>query len=298
MKKVKLYLVVLTGLLSIKLQAQQNTNKLDIFQDSLIKIARTIYNEQQNDDKKFAENGKFVKTLVEALRQPNSFSYPFDSLKTISVVKSPDQAFRLLSWYIQLENGTYRYYGAIQINDKNGLKLLPLIDQTENFSDPNAVTSNQKWFGAKYYEIIPVSSSGRLPYYVLLGWKGNTVETTKKVIEILSLNKDGATFGMPVFDGKELTGKNRVIFEYQKQNAMFLKTDKNAGLIVFDHLAPFDPEMTGKFQFYGSDGNTDAFKIAGGRLKLQENVVLKNEANPNDAFYIDPAKNAKPAKKF
>ena len=298
MKNVKFYLLILTGLLSIKLQAQQVSNKLDVFQDSLIKIARTIYNEQQNDEKKFAENGRFVKTLVEALKQPNSFNYQFDSLKTIAVIKSPDQTFRLISWYIQLENGTYRYYGTIQMNNKNGLKLFPLIDQTENFSDPNAVTSNQKWFGAKYYEIIPVTSSGRLPYYVLLGWKGNTIETTKKVVEILSFNKDGATFGLPVFDGKELKGKNRIIFEYQKQNAMLLKSDKNAGLIVFDHLAPFDPEMTGKFQFYGSDGNTDAFKIVGGRLKFQENVVLNNEANSNDALYIDPAKNVKPVKKF
>ena len=298
MKNVKFYLLILTGLLCIKLQAQQRSKGLDVFQDSLIKISQTIYNLQQNDEKRFAENGKFVKTLVEALKQPNSFSYPFDSLKTIAVIKSPDQAFRLISWYIQLENGTYRYYGAIQMNNKNGLKLFPLIDQTENFTDPNAVTSNQKWFGAKYYEIVPITSSGRLPYYVLLGWKGNTMETTKKVVEILSFNKDAATFGMPVFDGKELKGKNRIIFEYQKQNAMLLKTDRNAGLIVFDHLAPFDPEMTGKFQFYGSDGNTDAFKIVGGRLKFQENVVLNNEANSNDALYIDPAKNVKPVKKF
>ena len=298
MKNVKFYLLILTGLLCIKLQAQQRSKGLDVFQDSLIKISQTIYNLQQNDEKRFAENGKFVKTLVEALKQPNSFSYPFDSLKTIAVIKSPDQAFRLISWYIQLENGSYRYYGAIQMNNKNGLKLFPLIDQTENFTDPNAVTSNQKWFGAKYYEIVPVNSSGRLPYYVLLGWKGNTMETTKKVVEILSFNKDAATFGMPVFDGKELKGKNRIIFEYQKQNAMLLKTDRNAGLIVFDHLAPFDPEMTGKFQFYGSDGNTDAFKIVGGRLKFQENVVLNNDANSNDALYIDPAKNVKPVKKF
>lgn len=298
MKNVKFYLLILTGLLSIKLQAQQVSNRLDVFQDSLIKISRTIYDAQQNDEKKFAENGKFVKTLVEALKQPSSFNYPFDSLKTIAIIKSPDQSFRLISWYIQLENGTYRYYGAIQMNNKNGLKLFPLIDQTENFTEPNAVTSNQKWFGAKYYEVIPVTTSGRSPYYVLLGWKGNTVETTKKVIEVLSFDKDAVTFGMPIFDGKDLKSKNRIIFEYQKQNAMLLKSDKNAGLIVFDHLAPFDPEMKGKFQFYGSDGNTDAFKIVGGRLKLQENVVLNNEANSNDALYIDPAKNVKPVKKF
>jgi len=298
MKNIIIYLLILAGLLFTKTQAQQNGSRLDVFQDSLIKIAQRTNNEAQSEEKKFAENGKFVKTLVEALKEPNSFNYPFDSLKTVVVIKSPDQVFRVISWYVQLENGTYRYYGAIQMNDKSTLKLFPLIDQTDNITEANAVTDNQKWFGAKYYEIIPVSSPGKLPYYVLLGWKGNTVETTKKVIEILSFGKDKVTFGMPVFDGKELKGKNRIIFEYQKQNAMVLKTDKNAGLIVFDHLAPFDPEMAGKFQFYGSDGNTDAFKIIGGRLKFQENVILKNEANASDALYADPAKNVKPVRKF
>jgi len=298
MKNIKFYLLILAGLFFTKTQAQQNRSRLDVFQDSLIKIAQRTNTEAQSEEKKFAENGKFVKTLVEALKEPNSFNYPFDSLKTVVVIKSPDQVFRVISWYVQLENGTYRYYGAIQMNDKSTLKLFPLIDQTDNITEANAVTDNQKWFGAKYYEIIPVSSPGKLPYYVLLGWKGNTVETTKKVIEILSFGNDKVTFGMPVFDGKELKGKNRIIFEYQKQNAMVLKTDKNAGLIVFDHLAPFDPEMAGKFQFYGSDGNTDAFKIIGGRLKFQENVILKNEANSSDALYADPAKNVKPVRKF
>ncbi|RYD77371.1 MAG: hypothetical protein EOP55_09475 [Sphingobacteriales bacterium] len=297
MKNIKFLLVIL-GFLATKLHAQQNATKLDVFQDSLKKITLRVYNEQQSDAIKFSENGRFVKMLVEALKEPNSFNYGFDSLKTVSVVKSPDQVFRILSWYVKLENGTYRYYGAIQMNSKSGLKLFPLIDQTENLTDANAITTNQKWFGARYYEIIPVTTSGRLPYYVLLGWKGNTTETTKKIIEILSFDKENATFGMPVFDGKDLKGKNRVIFEYQKQNAMMMKTDKKAGLIVFDHLAPFDAEMVGKFHFYGSDGNTDAFKIVGGRLRLQENVVLKNEASPSDALYADPSKNVKPIRKF
>jgi hypothetical protein len=204
-----------------------------------------------------------------------------------------------LSWYLQLENGTYRYYGAIQMNTKSGpLKLYPLIDQTENLNDPNIITNNQKWFGARYYEIVPVTSGNRLPYYVLLGWKGNTQFTTKKVIDILSFNKDNLTFGAPVFDGKELKGKNRMIFEYAKSNAMTLKTDLKAGIIVFDHLASFDPEIKDKFEYYGSDGTFDGFKIIGGKLKLQEDLTLNNDPNASDELYADPKKNVKPIRKF
>jgi len=298
MKSLKFYLLIAILFVCNALKAQQTTGKLDIFQDSLIKTNASIKAED-SDEQRLAKNGKFVKTLVEALKTPNSFSYTFDSLKNVSIVKSSDQAFRILSWYVQLENGTYRYYGAIQMNTGSGaLKLFPLIDQTENIQDPNAIGDNLKWFGARYYEIIPVTSGGRLPYYVLLGWKGNTQSTTKKVIEILSFDKEKATFGAPVFDGKDLKGKNRVIFEYTKSNAMVLKTEPSAGVIVFDHLAPFDPEMVGRYEYYGSDGNTDGFKIIGGRLKLQENLELKNNPNASDELYADPKKNLKPIRKF
>jgi hypothetical protein len=298
MKVIKFYIFFIFGTLSFSLKAQQAPNALNVFQDTLIKISARVV-AAQGDAQKLEINGSFVKTLVEALKVSNSFSYPFDSLKNVSVIKSPDQAFRILSWYVLLENGTYRYYGAIQMNTKSGpLKLYPLIDQTDNIIDPNGITNNQKWYGARYYEIIPVTSGSRLPYYVLLGWKGNTQVTTKKIIDILAFDRDKLTFGAPVFDGKELKGKNRIIFEYAKSNAMTLKTDTKAGMIVFDHLASFDPEIKDKFEYYGSDGTFDGFKIIGGRLKLQEDITLNNDADSNDELYADPKKNVKPIRKF
>lgn len=296
--KINYFIFLIIALLGLNARAQQSNQKLYSLQDTLKKISAATVNET-NDAKKTEINARFVKTLVEALKIPNSYTFPFDSLRNVSVVKSPDQAFRILSWYVQQGNGTYRYYGAIQMNTGNGpLKLFPLIDQTENISDTNSITDNQKWFGARYYEIVPVTSGNRLPYYVLLGWKGNTPETTKKVIEILTFDKEKVAFGAPLFDGKDLKGKNRVIFEYTKANAMTLKTDKKAGMIVFDHLAPFDPEMVGKFEYYGSDGTFDGFKVIGGRLRLQENVELNNDPSQSDELYADPAKNVKPIRKF
>ena len=298
MKVIRFYILLIIETLSFNLKAQQSPNTLNIFQDTLIKISARVV-AAQNDAQKLEINGGFVKTLVDALKVSNSFSYSFDSLKNVSVIKSPDQVFRILSWYVLLENGTYRYYGAIQMNTKSGpLKLYPLIDQTDNLGDPNGITNNQKWFGARYYEVVPVNSGNRLPYYILLGWKGNTQMTTKKVIDILSFDKDNLTFGAPVFDGKELKGKNRIIFEYAKSNAMTLKTDLKAGMIVFDHLASFDPEIKGKFEYYGSDGTFDGFKIIGGRLKLQEDITLNNDPNSSDELYADPKKNVKPIRKF
>ncbi|KLT63729.1 hypothetical protein [Pedobacter sp. BMA] len=295
---IRYYLFIILALLIVEVKAQQHDLKLKSLQDTLIKIS-TAAVAAESDEVKTEINGRFVKTLVEALKIPNSFSYPFDSLKNVSVIQSPDRAFRVLSWYLKQSNGTYRYYGTIQMNTNNGpLKLYPLIDQTDNFTDANAINNNQKWYGSRYYEIVPVKSGNHLPYYVLLGWKGNNETTTKKIIEILTFEKDNLVFGAPVFDGKELKGKNRIIFEYAKSNAMVLKTDQKAGMIVFDHLAPFDPEMVGRAEYYGSDGTFDGFKFIGGRLKLQEEVELTNEANAMDELYADPKKNLKPIRKF
>jgi len=298
MKNIRVYLFILFVGFYTKATAQTMNKSLSMFEDSLIKLSNKTLN-IDNKEQKLAANGQFVKTLVEALKIKNAFNFGFDSLKNISIIKSPDQSFRILSWYLPLNDGSYRFYGAIQMNTNGGdLKLYPLLDQTENITDANQITDNQKWYGARYYEIIPVTAAGRLPYYVLLGWKGNTAVTTKKVIEILSFDKGKAVFGAPVFDGPLLKGKNRIIFEYNKQNAMTLKTDKNAGMIVYDHLAPYEPSMTGHFEYYGSDLSFDGFKMIAGRLRLQENIELRNDVNGNDEHYADPKKRLKPEKKL
>ena len=81
-----------------------------------------------------------------------------------------------------------------------------------------------------------------------------------------------------------------MIFEYSKQNAMTLIWDKKVNMIVFDHLVPYEPKMTGNFEFYGSDLSFDAFKITWGKLSIAENVPLRNEATLNDEFYKSPKK--------
>lgn len=270
------------------------------FQDSLIALSNETAAAQTTGER-FAKNAAFIKTLVNSLKTHTSFSYPFDSLKRVSLVKSPDNAFRIISWHVPLDDGSYRFFGTIQMATKDGkLKLFPLIDGTEGLATTDMVTSNKNWYGARYYEIIPVIVSGRMPYYVLVGWKGNTSKTTKKVLDILSFEKDAPVFGKAVFDGiKGGVTKNRVVFEYNKLNSMTLTLDKTVNMIVFDHLAPFSEDMIGNYEFYASDLSFDAYKIVNGRLKLVENVELKNDPNSLDDFYIDPTdKKTKAIKKL
>ena len=88
------------------------------------------------------------------------------------------------------DDGSYRFYGTIQMNTGDKLMMYPLSDYSPFIKNPeDTVTDNIKWYGAQYYKIIPVYTDQN-PYYVLLGWKGNTVKANKKVIEVLSFKND------------------------------------------------------------------------------------------------------------
>lgn len=270
------------------------------YQDSLQKISNMLFEGATNANR-YEQNAKFIKTLVNALKTPGSFDFAFDSLKTISIVKSPDKAFRIFSWYVPTEEGTYRFFGTIQMATADGtLKLYPLLDDTEHITDNNQVTTNKAWYGARYYEIVPMEVSGKKTSYILLGWKGNNNKTSKKVIDVLSFENDKIEFGKPIFqDQKDKPVKNRIVFEYNKLNSMTLRFDKNEKMIVFDHLAPFDPNMVGNFEYYASDSSFDGYKKTGDKMKLAENIELKNDPNALDELYTDPKQKDIPTiKKF
>lgn len=304
MKKVYLYflMILICTLTTVKAQVKPDAGKstLNKYQDTLLHYSKSMFTATGNIQR-FDQNARFIKTLVAALKTPGSYGFAFDSLKTISITSSPDRAFRIFSWYIPTEEGTYRFFGTIQMATTDGkLKLYPLIDDTEHFTDDNIITTNKQWYGARYYEVVPLIATGQKTCYALLGWKGNNSKTSKKVIDILSFDDNGATFGKPIFEGPKNTPlKNRIVFEYNKLNTMTLRLDKKEQLIAFDHLAPMDSTMVGNFEYYASDSSFDAYRLVGAKLKLIENIELNNDANELDEFYIDPKRKDIPVtKKF
>ena len=295
-KKLLFLSFVLFIFCGVRAQTPASRNKLNAFQDSLKNFGYQMIN-NQNEPERYNASFNLVKTLVKALKVPGSFNFGFDSLKTISIQTSPDNKFRIFSWHVMNNDGSYRYYGTIQMNTADGsLKMFPLIDHSASIKNPQDTTlSNETWYGSQYYRIIPVSNYSGTPYYILLGWKGNTVKSTKKVIETLYFKDNKAYFGLPVFDQyKENPGKYRLIFEYNRQVSMMLNYLPKERTIVFDHLAPPDPKLKGKYELYGPDMSYDGFKILNGKLKYLEDLPLKNDPSEKDNLFIDPRKGEKP----
>jgi hypothetical protein len=267
----------------------EHRKQLKIYEDSLKSLGNKFINAQEELDRKNA-NYTFIRTLVSALKIPNSFLYRFDSLKSVKIVNSPDNRFRIISWPVVNQDGSYRFYGTIQINTGGNLKMFPLDDYSPFIKHPeDTVTDNRKWFGAEYYKIIPVFSPKLA--YVLLGWKGNTIKSTKKVIEVLSFKDDIPVLGAAVFDGNGKTRK-RVVFEYTRQASMLLRYEPEQNMIVFDHLSPPAPKLKDQSESFGPDMSYNAYKLKNGRWVYLDNVDMRNMPDSRDADYLDPKKQA------
>jgi len=255
--------------------AQEQTN--NALQDSLQQLGHIMYNEP-NEALRLEANYTFIKTLVRLLKSSGSFDLPFGSLHAVAIKTSPDKQFRIFSWHLKLNDGSYRYYGAIQLHTANGeLLLKPLVDKSPLITKPEeAITDNNQWYGAQYYDIVPLKD---LPHhYLLLGWRGNTPEITEKIIEVLAIRGDKITFGKSLFKGKGIADAPvRMIYRYHAQASMLLKYDKQHNRLVMDHLAPAQPSLAGQFKYYGPDMSYDAWKISSNGLQLIEDLPLKNE---------------------
>lgn len=271
-----------------------NNNPINVYEDSLKIIGNSITSDT-TEQNRVAANYQFIKTLVNSLKQPNSFDYPFDSLaKSVSIIKSEDNKFRIFTWFLMSDDGTFRYYGALQMNNPKKLELYPFTDSFAKMESPEDSTlSTKKWYGAIYYKLIPVKGQTmQVPYYTLLGWKGSNRQSSKKVIDVLWFDDGKPVFGLPVFEGnkKENKVKNRVVFNYTSEVSLLLKYEKEKGLIVFDHLAPPNNNVKNMPSLWGPDLTYDAYKYKNGKWLFIENVDLKNLPGMNDEEFVNPKK--------
>jgi hypothetical protein len=261
------------------------------YEDSLKNLGTTITNDT-SENNRITANYTFVKTLVNALKEKNSFNYPFNKLNNIISIKmSSDKKFRIFTWFVMNGNGSFRYYGALQLNNPNKLDLIPLIDNSQNLK-PDASSYELKpneWLGAVYYDIVPVT--GKTPYYLLLGWKGQSFEHSSKVIEVLHFKGDEAVFGSPVLqsEAKSNVYNHRKIFNFASNASMLLRYLKDDKIIVFDHLVPPNEQSKELTNLYAPDLSYDAYRFKNGKWIYQEDVKLKNLPAETDDLLVDPS---------
>ncbi len=259
----------------------------DILEDSI------VTDRIRNDD-------LFTRSLVRALKMPNSFYYPFDSVETMTIQYPKDSSFRIFTWHYEIDEQTFRQKGAIQKNIPDGsLSLFPLFDASEYGDEPNdTVRQASNWIGAIYYKIIQNQLSNGQKVYTLLGYDENGLRSTKKWVDILTFGANGQPqFGGDYFnfggnDSLWQRSWKRFNIEFKKEGRARLTYDDEKGVIVFDHLVSESKEPEKKYT-YIPDGDFEGLKWQNGKWTYVENVLegiaLKEGNEPRPDLLMDDA---------
>jgi hypothetical protein len=281
MKKFRLFLFCLLGLFQTGI-AQLSPEDYKILRqkdDSLEMYASQIINGRSSAER-FVADSIFTRMLVGALKIKNSFYYPFDSLISISKLVPEDSSFRVFTWQLVINDNEIVPHGAIQMRTEGGsLKLFPLIDKTDITKDiDDTITNNYGWIGALYYKIIETNSFGK-NVYTLLGYNGNDLISTMKLIDILTFDKKGQpVFGGPYFSFQDNSlhphSISRYIMIYKKNASPRLTYDPELGMIIYEHLISETGEPQKKWT-YIPDGDYEGMVWRDGRWVHVEKVFTQ-----------------------
>lgn len=250
-------------------------------EDSLKRYSATIIRGINSSDR-FIADSIFTRVFVRALKEKNSFYYPFDSLETISRIYAPDTSFRIYTWQMVINDNVIRQHGAIQMRTYDGsLKLFPLIDKSEVTTKlADTIGNNFGWIGAIYYNII-LKKNGNQNFYTLLGYDENNIRSNRKIIEVLSFVNDEPVFGGRFFsyenDAVFKTSHSRYIMEYKKEAGPRLNYDPELDMILVEHLVSESNEPDKKWTLIG-DGDYEGFKWKNGKWVHVDRVY--NQVTP------------------
>jgi len=275
----KIYLFFLLLITSVSSNSQAvSDNYLSLVQDSLKPLSKVILDTRKAEEERLSANIKFKSILKRCLEKEGAENFIFDSVNAIARLEPEDKSFVILNWELPHADGTFTYFAFVLSKNKKTktVQLTELIDASASIKRPEtALLKASNWFGAHYYKVVSVKRKGK-NYYCLLGADWNDRLSKKKLMEILSFEKDGSIkFGAPLINYNKVT-LNRLIFEYSSKVSMSLNYDEKSKRIIFDHLSPIEEGLKGQYQFYAPDLSYDALIFKKGKWQHIENIDARN----------------------
>ena len=276
MKKIIIFNICI--LFSLSAFSQKGNNQLfSEYEDTLKVIANKVMNLPFEAEKRIA-NDALIEYLSEVLSYEKSFNYNFDSLITISRIKSPDKRFRIFNWLLKKDNNTYEYYGIVHYYNKKKKKfeLITLIDNSNNIRTPEQENLDAtNWYGGLIYDIIYIKKPGK-KYYTLLLWDGNDGYSTKKIIDVMYFSgKNKIKFGLPIFKKNAKESQKRIILQYDSKTTVSVKYSNEKKEIIFNNLVPQRKGLEGLYEFYIPEGTFNSYKYKNGKWWLKEDVDVR-----------------------
>ncbi len=280
----------------------QNKVIMQKYQNDLQALFEQVYH-APSDNLRFHASDEALRLFQQALAEDNSFRWPWDFGRLVSVLTAPDGKFRIITWMVTDDAGECECFGLLQVlsEKSGGYVVYTLTDRSATMVNrQESSLTPDNWFGAVYQELVTTTHDGK-NYYTLLGWSGVDRLTQRKVIEPLLFKGAAATpqFGQNIF--KKERNLRRIVLEY-KSDAMVnlryeeqyvrtverIRPKKPKGrkrpsmppgpvekvheekqlMILFDEVAPQVPGMEGMYQYYVPSGAELAYKWDAGRWTL------------------------------
>lgn len=259
-------------------------------EDRLLVKLETLRN-ATTDEEKATANEDFKSDLAAVLEHEEAFNHPFSLLTSVGFIDSKDKLVRIVNWNVEQSDKSQRYFGFVQHYDKRkkNLNVTELKHDVWGLKQPKDVIEADKWYGALYYQIIPVKKGSRT-IYTVLGWDGNTTLSNIKLVDAMYVSGRSVKFGYPIFKiGKET--QKRLYYEHSEKVTMTLRYEANRDRIMMDHLSPEAPTMKGYYSFYVPDLSYDALEFEDKKWVLKEDVIGVNDhvtAEKQEIYTKDP----------
>lgn len=234
--------------------------------------------------KRKAANKLFTETLREYVATEEGFDDPLKSVTNMMRLEAGDDA-RIYTW--QMPDSTYSYvkFGLVAARHDDKIRVTEL--KSKGRAIPEAEFRRLKpddWYGAIYYEVIPIEKDGK-ELYTLLGFSPGS-DLNQKIIDVLEIDARGKPrFGAKVFKIDEFMDKTlrkppmRLILSYSGDYAASVRWNEDEKMIVMDHLAPPDAKMKGVYRMYGPDMSYDALEWEDDWWNLIRDVEIKSNQN-------------------
>lgn len=242
----------------------------------------TILRNSKTDDAKLKANEDFRVRIKQFLQREGAFDHKFSLLQTVGIIDSPDKKVRIVNWNVEMEDLSHRFFCIVlhKYGRKEELVLTEFNDNPfVNIQLPDGIVQPDNWYGALYYQIIPIKK-GNKDVYTVLGWDGYNTLSNLKIVDALTLTSSSARLGAPIFE-QEGKLKYRLMYQFAEKTSMYLHYEKENDRIMMDHLSPESPSLKGFYEFYVPDLSFDALIYDNKHWVLHEDVIGLNKENDN-----------------
>lgn len=208
------------------------------------------------------------------LKEYSDFQDSFPHYEGLAILEDEEIKLRIVTYQLYQDTSSYDYGGWVQSSRlEEPVFLTDASDLWEEDQDLDYMEmSSDNWYGALYYQMLPISESEGDMTVLLFGLDNYHLFTKRKVLEPLVIEDGKLHFGQHMIEMEEDLPKEywkkRFILDYSVQAPATLRYDPEREKIIFDHLTFMPSDIAQQKIMRVPDGTYSGFDIDEKEQKL------------------------------